>query len=612
MRFNMNNEKLEKLSKTQFEALFVKLHSKIQEDPIKNFIEAPGFCDTVLTPGQRVLFKLVMNHKLDAETTNECFIRDVSETDGFNIHSLDMTEVELYKYLTEKEYDDTEINSIRDVTMILGRRAGKTMCASLLAIYNAIKVNWQPMLGRKKIATILVMSHTTEFSNETIGEIRSIINDSPILSRLIDTKQKNTQSTIALKVPFLDKKGNITYSNVRLRSNAASSKSSRGSACPVIIADELAFFGSDPHAKETDKEIMRAVTPSMLQFEDSAMLITLSTPNTRHGVLYEKYDNRFDLPKKCVVLKAPSWVFNNRYRSEDFYDFWKEDPENFTREFEANFVDSLSSFLNPEFIDLAVMKGSKVIPAAAKKSKVKYIAAIDAAFKGDIFTVNVVGIGDNRITQHATLGFKGTRTNPIKAYEVAKAIRELNKQYDFSVVYADQFSFQPLKEIFSGFGITLEERVFTNTFKQKIYKNLKYLLDSQIIDLLDHPATINELKEIQVEISTTGKIRIMHPPGGHDDYADSLAIAAYIAKEVGVDLGFSFESNISDDSYGVKRDIHGTCFGAPPPSVLGASYGYEVIDNSGLYTLDPETKKLVLVDEDDDDDEGGGPCFTMG
>jgi hypothetical protein len=604
-------EKLEKLSEAKFDALFVELHKKIIENPLQNFIEAQGFVGMSVTLGQRVLIKLVMNQELDSTTLYPVYKEDFTKEE-FSLLQDTTTETDLYEYFTGKIYDFSKVNKIRDISLIVGRRGGKTLIASIFAVYVAIKKNWKPLLGRKKFATILVLSQSKEFSDETVAEIRAVIEDSPILSRLLNKKAKNTFNTINLKIPFRDNSGKITYSYVRIRTNAASSKSSRGSACPAILCDEIAFWGSEMDSRETAKSIVRALKPSMLQFGREGMWIEISTPNAKNGYFYEKYERREEFSGKYLILKSPSWVFNDRYDTEEFRDEWKEDPVNFDREYRANFLQSISNFFNIASIDSAIMLGTGVIPPASKLQGVRYVCTIDSAFKGDRFTVNILGKCGNKIRQYATLGFMGTPHNPVKAFDVAKAVRTLNKSYDFDQVFADQFSFNPLKEIFSQFNLTLTELTWNNTFKQKIYKNLKYLFDSQLIDLLDHTLTVKELKELQVEVGVTGRIRIGHCLGGHDDFAASLAMGAFILVQNEGLIESNAEVINTEKTYGIQRDTNGRCFDAPPPELLSDEIGYSVLDNTADYTKDPKTGKLMRIEDledaefddmvDDDDD----------
>ena len=595
------------MSQSEFDELFITLHSAIKRDPIKNFVEAPGFCNFVPTTGQRVLFKLAMAYPLNETIKYPILVENPDVAEGFELITIHLTESELYEFMTERTYTGEKRGKVKDISLILGRRAGKSVCSAILALYSCVKMNWKPFLGRKKNATILVMSHSKEFSDESIKELRAIIEESPILSRMIDKDSKNTQSTINLKVPFAGKKG-IEYSYVTIRSNAASSRSSRGHACPVVLADEIAFWGAEADSKETDIEIVNAVKPTMMQFQNEAMWIALSSPNTKCGVLYEKYDKRFDLSDEFIVLKAPSWTFNDRYRIEDYASFYLENPDNFNREFRANFVDSMQGFFSPESIDTSVMWKVQFLPP---EKGVKYYCAIDAAYKGDVFTVNVVGVRESKIRQYATLGFKGSNKKPVSSSEVATAIRKLNQSYDFNVVYADQYSFQPLRELFAMFNLTLEEKVFNIKYKIKIYKNVKYLLENKQLDLLDHPQTIREMKGIQVEISTTGAIKIHHPPGGKDDFIDSLAVACFAAIESSGKLESSFEFTDVVKDYQVPMSTAGVYFAAPPPEALSDILGSTITDTTDQYVKNPLTQRLQHISELEDYDSEEEGSFEL-
>ena len=605
-------EQIKKMPAKEFEQLFMDLHDLMTDDPLRHFVENPLFMDTKLTPGQTVLAKLIMKQKLDPVTKHLIF-EEIQDDDGkFWLIAQSWTEVEYYEFMAEKPYDPDTLMVFTDISLIVGRRGGKSLTSAILAIYSAIKMNWKPMLGKHKTATILVMSHTKDFSDEIIDLVRGLIEDSPILNRLIDHKKKNTQSTINLKIPFKNPKTNRrVYSRVRIRTNAASSKSTRGSACPVILADEIAFWGSDPNAKETDSKIVNAASPSQLQFGDHAMFIKLSSPGIKSGVLWNEYNNREKLPKTSLILKAPSWVFNNRYDAKEFRKEWEKcelDPElDFDSEFRGNFVDSMSDFILSDMVDLCTLRGVQFLPPDEGKD-IQYAAAIDAAFKSDRFVFSVMGTKNGRVRQYVLQSWEGSKSEPIKAFKIAQYIANICKEYKLTKVYADQYAFQPLKEIFEQYGVTLEERPFTNTFKKQIYFNLKKLIHSQEIDLLDNEICIREIKQLQVEKTSTGTIKISHPAGGNDDAADATAVSSFIAVE---QLGNLVVDNsqitgaYAAEKYGIKTDVNGKAFEAPAPEMLESYYG-NVTDNSGLYRMNHETGRYERIDDDEEDDPNFG------
>lgn len=602
---------LEKISTKQFAMLFHKIVERIKEDPIENFVRAGGFMNLEPSPAQEVILKVVFQKVLDPDTKKEVQIEAETIDGKFTIINTMMTEVQIYEFLTDKPYDPTTIEDIKvnKINLICGRRSGKTLLSAMIAIYCAISNNWKPFLKKTPFATVLIMSHSREFSDEVLEVIKSLIETSPVLSKLIDSNSKQTSSTMNLRVPWIVN-GIIDYSRVQIKVGAASSKTTRGIAACAILCDEIAYWNLDESMKETDVKIMKAVRPAMKQFGKLAMLIKLSSPGIKQGVLYNEYqmDRQGTLPNSYAVFKAPSWMMNTILPKEEFVEEWEYDSDGFDTEYRSNFADSLSNFMSPELIDLARQNGVKMVPPLENR-EAKYFAAIDAAFKADRFTFTLVSVRENRITQHIVMGWEGSRKNPVKAHTVAQFIKNITKSFPIDHVAADQFAFQPLKEIFDQYGVELKENTFTPTFKKKIYFNFKKLIHSQQIDLLDHEEQMKEIKALIVEQSATGTIRIGHPPGGHDDYADALAVASYLATE-GQTLGaFEFESVAVVKTHGVKSDINGVAFSAPSPEMLVASghLGSNVIDNSELYGIDPVDGRLKRKDEFEDeiDDDDG-------
>lgn len=601
------------LTNAEFAEEFHWLREQIELDPMKNFIEHPLFMNFKPTPAQRVALKTIFCQELEGETPYNVWQEVKGEDDAFDLQPVQMTEVELYKFMTDKDYDVTQIKIRNKVNFVIGRRGGKTTLSSMLAIYCAIITNWKPYLQKTPFATVLVLSHSKEFSDEILEIVRTFIEASPVLKRLINIRKKNTANTMNLSVPFIDK-DKIVYSRVQIKVGAASSKTTRGIAACAVLCDEIAFWNLDENMKETDEKIMRAVRPATKQFGKKAFLIKLSSPGIKQGVLYNEYLKwqKGTLPKSYAVFKAPSWVWNTILPKEEFIEEWELDQDGFDTEYRANFVDSLSNFILPEFVDMAVVKGRTFQPPEGKNAPVAYRAAIDAAYKKDAFTFSVVGIFENRVKQYVLKGWEGSKKNPVQAKEVAEYIRTICKEYGIDEVAADQYSFEPLREIFSQYGISLVEKTFTLTFKKQIYFNLKRLIHSQQIDLLDHEKLAKEIKELVIEQTGSGQIRIGHPPGGSDDYSDSTAISAYLAVESAGQMGYSFEV-ATRESYGVKTDVNGKTFVAPPPEILAESYGYAVIDNSADYVKDPKTGKLVRRDDDEDadSDDEEGPQFII-
>lgn len=607
---------ISKLSNQQFAVLFNQIVAKIKEDPIENFVKASGFLDLDPTPAQEVILKVVFSKELDPLTKKKVRFE---ERDGKTVKfkTVLMTEYEIYEFLTDSKYNPNKLKDIKinKINLICGRRSGKTLLSAVISIYCAIANNWKPFLKKTPFATVLIMSHSREFSDEVLEIIRTLIESSHVLSALVNKDKKNTASTMNLKVPWIVNQTQIQYSRVQIKVAAASSKTTRGVAACAILCDEIAFWNLDESMKETDAKIMKAVRPAMKQFREFAMLIKLSSPGIKQGVLYGEFkkDRAGELPPTYAVFKAPSWVMtpDDVVPSEEFVEEYNLDPDSFDQEYRGNFADSLSFFITPEYIDMAVLK--KVEFQAPEGSAIKYTAAIDAAYKGDAFTFSVTAYVNGRLKQYMSKGWRGTRQKPVSSYEVAEFIRNICKQFNIDEVGADQYAFQPLKEIFNTYGVTLKEYTFTPVFKKKIYFNLKKLIHSQQADLLDNETQTRELKELIVEQGQSGNIKIGHPAGGTDDYADSLAVAAFLAtEELGTGI-FELITSAPGQGYGISTDAQGRSFKAPSADMLVQS-GHlheSVMDNTSEFIRDPKTGKLIRIEDAEDDEVEDGSQFVF-
>jgi len=498
-----------------------------------------------------------------------------------------------------------------EVSLICGRRSGKTLMASVLSLWCAIKLNWKKYLGRKKVAEVFVIAQHRDFSQNVLREIKHLIDESSILRRLKDPEGTDSQSAVNLKIPFIEQ-GKIVYSFVQIKVFAASKASTRGPACVAALLDECAYYDLDENAAVSDKDIVRAVEPALAQFGNNGLLILLSSPSIRQGVLWENYEKRHSPLKNKLVVKAPTWMWNQLIKTEDFEKAERKDPTSFESEYRGNFVDSISVFIRPECVDLCTAQGVTELRPPKNIDELVVVGAIDSAYKNDRFAFSLVGMDENaKIKQFVLKVWEGSKNRPITATEVAKAIAPYYKKFGLSEIYSDQYAFQPLKEIFAQHNMILTESPFTNETKKKIFYNLKNLIHEGNIELLDDKLLNTELKQFVAEVTSTGTIKLGHPARGSDDLACALAIAAFHASQrigiANIEMG-----DMSPPPYDIPVDINtGRALVAPSAEMLAEFIGTTFDDNSSLYERDPKTGEYRRIEDADDDDDDDGPTFTM-
>jgi hypothetical protein len=89
-------------------------------------------------------------------------------------------------------------------------------------------------------------------------------------------------------------------------------------------------------------------------------------------------------------------------------------------------------------------------------------------------------------------------------------------------------------QIKEDLGRKVEGFKFTNEKKQSLYNTLKNQLQEGKISYSFIPGKdeaenkmVDQCLELEYEYTSTGRTKIHHPTGGHDDFSDALALAVW-------------------------------------------------------------------------------------
>ena len=161
------------------------------------------------------------------------------------------------------------------------------------------------------------------------------------------------------------------------------------------ILDECAFW-RDESSASPDVETYSALVPGMATIP-GAMLVGISSPYRRGGLLYEKWKAHYGKDDDDVlVIVAPSRVLNPTLAQKLIDDEMARDPAVARAEYLAQWRDDISTFLPREFIDSSVDVGVIVRPPVPG---VSYRAFADpSGGVGDAFTCAIAHAeGDEEI-----------------------------------------------------------------------------------------------------------------------------------------------------------------------------------------------------------------------
>ncbi len=121
---------------------------------------------------------------------------------------------------------------------------------------------------------------------------------------------------------------------------------------------------------------------------------------------------------------------------------------------------------------------------------------------------------------------------PLDLEGVVREIADTVRRYGLHTVIGDRYAGHWVREAFSRAGLRYEEATLRKDGepvpldKASAYLEVEPLFAQGRIELLDHPQLLRELKLLERRPRVGGKTLVDHPHGGHDDYANALALAA--------------------------------------------------------------------------------------
>ena len=407
----------------------------------------------------------------------------------------------------------------RTAFAICGRRSGKSFISSLIAAYLAVFRDWRPYLAAGERGYIFIIA--TDLAQAAVIKryISGIFAASPALRRMIALE---TKEELKLK------------NAVTIAVKTASFRAVRGYTVLAAVLEELAFWRSEESANP-DREIIRALSPALATVPES-LLIGISTPYSKLGVLYEAYKSNFGKADAgALVWLAPSTVMNPTIDPAEVERALKEDEAAARAEWLAEWRADLESFVSGEVLDAVIIPGRFELPKAAR---VRYQAAIDpSGGRRDAFGLAIAHRDDG--TGRVVLDVLRGKYPPFRPEAVVKEYADLLKAYEVREVESDKYGGEWIVEAFSKHGIKVVPAEVTAS---EAYLELLPAFMSGTVELLDNKLLRGQLIGLERKVRPAGRDLVTHYAGGHDDIANAAALALLRAAKkakAGYYIGFS-------------------------------------------------------------------------
>jgi hypothetical protein len=296
------------------------------------------------------------------------------------------------------------------------------------------------------------------------------------------------------------------------------------------LLDEIAFW-SDETSANPDIEVVRALEPALETLAPHSLLISLSSPYSKRGVLYRKYQRHYGKAgSKVLVWQAASMDMNPSLNADRIADKLADDPEATEAEWMGCFRRDLSSLLDIEVIRDSVDAGIHERPFDPSYLR-RYVCFVDPSggSGSDSFTLAVAHAetDSDRIILDCVREIRPPFSPSVAVTELATLVNH----YGIEKVTGDRYAGSWPAEQFQNHKI---EYIPSELSKSELYLEMLPGINAGRFRLLDHPKSINQLAGLERRTARSGRDSVDHGPGLHDDVANSIAGALVMSVTAGL------------------------------------------------------------------------------
>jgi hypothetical protein len=392
----------------------------------------------------------------------------------------------------------------REAYLICGRRAGKSFIAALVGTYLACFRDYRDSLSAGERAVVMILAVDRSQAGVIFRYVQAFLSGVPMLSKMVE---RETAEAIDLA------------NGVTIEVRTASFRGVRGRTIVAAIVDEIAFLRSEDSANP-DTELLAALRPGMATIP-GALLLCLSSPYARRGVLFDAFQRHYGVESSPVLLwRAATTTMNPSISQELIDEAMASDPQAAAAEWMAEFRGDVSAFMEDAWITDAIDSGCRERGAADRYG---YFAFIDpSGGKRDSFALGIAHSQGGVALLDLVREWKA----PLDPATVVGEIAKLVRPYGIRSVTGDAYSGEWCQAAFREAGL---QYAVSDRAASEVFLEVGPLFAQGKVRLVDHERLTMQLRQLERRTAASGRDRVGHPPGGHDDLAVSACGALRLA-----------------------------------------------------------------------------------
>ncbi len=411
---------------------------------------------------------------------------------------LDDSELETFREVAHRE---PPAHRVKELWLIVGRRGGKDSVTSMMAAQHACYADEGLALRPGENAIVACFATDRDQAQIVHNYIKAYFRNIPSLRRRVVSNLDTVTVT-----PI------VLSNNVEIRVVTNNFRAPRGYAMAMAILDETAFW-KDENSANPDTETYTAVLGGA---STNTMIVGISTPHKRSGLLYEKWKKHYGEKgtDDILVIVAPTTTFRPTFDTSIIERALAEDPEKARAEYYAEWRRDLADYVDRDVVEAAVMNGVREI---APHHGTVYEAFVDpSGGQQDSFTLAIA----HREGDFGVLDCLREARPPCRPKDVVAEFSPLLRYYKCHTVRGDRYAGAWPANEFGEYGITYE---VSELHKGDIYREFLPFLNSGRVRLLDSPRMVNQFCSLDRRSVRGGRDTIDHRPNEHDDVANAVA-----------------------------------------------------------------------------------------
>ena len=403
--------------------------------------------------------------------------------------------------------------------LVIGRRGGKSRFAALVAIFLACFSDYRSILAPGERGVLMIIAADRRQAQVVKQYVSALLQAVPMLAALIEHE---TRESILLTT------------GVTIEIHTASFRAIRGYTVVGAICDEIAFWRTDDSANP-DTKILDSLRPAMATVP-GALLLCISSPYARRGELWRAYRDHFGQDHdRVLVWQAETRVMNPTVPEAVIDAAYDEDEAVASAEYGAEFRRDIEGFVSREALEAVVVPGRHELAPLRQHDYTSF--ADPSGGSADSMTLAIAHKEGDRVILDAVREVRP----PFSPEAVVAEFSELLFRYGIDRVTGDRYGGAWPAERFRLHGIRY---LPAGRSKSELYRDFLPLLNSRQAELLDHPALVRQLTQLERRTTRAGRDSIDHPPRAHDDLANAVA-GALVEAEGGRQHVFGPENFLS-------------------------------------------------------------------